>query len=255
MTFQDHFSGHAAEYARFRPRSPEPLFDWLAQVVPGRRRAWDAGTGNGQAAIPLAERFSEVIATDPSAEQLLRVPPNPRIRTLVAAEECAAIESASVDLVTVAQAAHWFDLERFSAEVDRVCRAGAVVALWSYGLFRVDQQIDEVVRRFYRDVVGPYWPPERRLVDEEYRTLPFYWPEIEAPRFAIENSLTLEGVLAYVHTWSAVQRFIGERGFDPVPLLGDELRDLWSGPRLVRFELALRVGRVGLAGLEREATA
>ena len=138
-----------------------------------------------------------------------------------------------------------FDLDRFGAEVDRVCRHGAVVAMWSYGLFRVEAAIDAIVGRFYRDVVGPYWPPERRLVDEEYRTLPFRWPEIAAPRFAIETALTLEGVLAYVHTWSAVQGFIRERGFDPVPGLGDELGAVWNGPRPVRFELALRVGRVG----------
>ena len=245
MAFQDHFSATAADYARFRPRSPEPLFDWLTQVVQGRQRAWDAGTGNGQAAIPLAERFAEVIATDPSSEQLLRVPPNPRIRTLVAAEECSEIETDSVDLVTVAQAAHWFDLDRFGAEVDRVSRRGAVVAMWSYGLFRVEAAIDGIVGRFYRETVGRFWPPERRLVDEAYRTLPFHWPEIDAPRFAIETALTLEGVLAYVHTWSAVQRFIAERGFDPVPELGAELGATWIGARPVRFELALRVGRVG----------
>jgi SAM-dependent methyltransferase len=253
MAFQDHFSKQAADYARFRPRYPEALFDWLAEAAPSRRRAWDAGAGNGQAALALADRFDEVIGTDPSREQLERTPPHARLRPIVAGERCAAIDADSVDLVTVAQAAHWFDLGSFSDEVRRVARDGAVVALWCYGLFRIAPAIDAVMDSFYVDRVGGDWPPERRLVDEGYRSLPFPFAPLEAPAFVMETHVTVAGLVAYVGTWSAVMRHRERTGIDPLPGLREELAPLVGADEVLtlRFPLGLRVGRVvrgGIAG-------
>jgi SAM-dependent methyltransferase len=246
MAFQDHFSKQAADYARFRPRYPAPLFDWLSAVVPARHRAWDAGAGNGQAALALAARFAEVIATDPSREQIERTPPHPRVRTAVCGEDCPQIEVGSIDLVTVAQAAHWFDLERFYREVRRVAVDGAVVAMWCYGLFRVAPPLDAVMDRFYVERVGGDWPPERRLVDEGYRSLPFPFEPLAAPPFEMEASVTLDGLLAYVGTWSAVVRYRERTGVDPLPDLRRELEALGGLDEVLklRFPLGLRVGRV-----------
>lgn len=247
MTFQDHFSGHADDYARFRPRYPDALFEWLSALPTARRSAWDAGSGNGQAAFALLPYFDRVVATDPSPQQIALTPPHERLVTIVAAETCASIADASVNLITVAQAAHWFDLETFYREARRVAAAGAVLALWCYGLFRVSPAVDRIVDRFYVDVVGADWPPERRWVDEAYRSLAFPFAEVEAPAFAIETRLNLDGLLAYVRTWSAVQRYRRRLGSDPVPELRDQLLSVVAQEAIlpIRFPLGLRVGRVG----------
>src|SRR5882672_9881793 len=161
MSFQDHFSKQAATYAKARPTYPPALFTELARLAPGRTLAWDAGTGNGQAAVALAPHFAQVAATEPSAAQLAQAVPHPRVAYHQAAETAPLLGDASVDLVTVAQAAHWFDRPKFYAEVKRVLRPGGVVALWTYGLCVIDPAIDAVVFRFYHGPVGPYWPPER----------------------------------------------------------------------------------------------
>ena len=57
MSFKDRFSGHAAEYALYRPHYPKELFQYLASLAPNRDAAWDCATGNGQAAEMLAEYF------------------------------------------------------------------------------------------------------------------------------------------------------------------------------------------------------
>jgi SAM-dependent methyltransferase len=247
VTFQDHFSAHADDYARFRPRYPDALFGWLSEFPTARRSAWDVGAGNGQAAFALLPYFDRVVATDPSPQQIALTPPHDRLVTMVAAETCASIADGSVDLITVAQAAHWFDLESFYGEVRRVASPGAVVALWCYGLFRVAPTVDAIVDRFCVDEVGADWPPERRQVDEAYRNLAFPFDEIDAPVFAIECRLSLEGLMAYVRTWSAVQRYAKRTGRDPLTRLRMALSEaVVEGEILdLRFPLGLRVGRVG----------
>ena len=248
MGFKDHFSGHAADYARHRPRYPDALFDWLAGIAPRRERAWDCGTGNGQAAVGLAPRFAQVVATDASAEQIASAAPHERVEYRVAPAERSGLEDASVDLVTVGQALHWFDPDAFHAEVRRVLAPGGVLAAWSYSLSRVTPEIDEIVRGFYTDTVGPYWPPERVHVESGYRTLPFPFDEIAgAPALAVSAAWDLAAFASYLRTWSAVKRFESAEGFDPVGALVSRLGPAWGDPsrvRRVEWPIHLRAGRV-----------
>jgi SAM-dependent methyltransferase len=244
QAFKDHFSPPAAEYAKFRPRYPRDLFRYLATVAQGHQLAWDCATGNGQAAIALAKVFDRVIATDGSEKQIENAEPNGRVEYRVAPAEESGIESATVDLVTVAQALHWFDLERFYAEVRRVVRPQGVIAAWAYKLATVSPKIDTVVNHYYSEVVGAYWPAERVLV-EKFEELPFPFPEIAAPPFEMVAQWRVEQLVGYLRTWSATQRFIAEEKRDPLEEIEGKLRAVWGPrPRRVGWALSIRVGRV-----------
>ncbi|MGH7898567.1 MAG: class I SAM-dependent methyltransferase, partial [Candidatus Binatia bacterium] len=246
MSFADHFSQNSSGYAEFRPRYPATLFDFLAGVSPGRRLAWDCATGNGQAALELASRFDRVIATDASAAQIANAFPHPRIEYRVAPAEASSLEARSVELLTVAQALHWFDRDAFWNEAKRVLAPDGVVAFWFYGLARITPGIDAAIGRFYSETVGPYWPPERRLLERGSRAMEFPFVPIAAPPFAIEISLTLDDFAGYLRTWSATRRYVEDRGGDPVGDLLAELRPLWGeggSPKTVRWPLDLRAGR------------
>ncbi len=200
-TFHDHFSGFASRYADFRPHYPAELFDYLATLVPRHSLVWDCAAGNGQATYDLAERFDKVIATDASKEQIASARPHPRIEYRVAPAERSGLPEKSVGLITVAQAVHWFDLERFYAEARRVLSPGAVLAVWAYGVNEVEgDAVNQLVQDFYANTVGPYWPPERKLVEDGYRTIPFLFAEITAPAVRMEMRWTLEQLLGYFST-------------------------------------------------------
>jgi SAM-dependent methyltransferase len=242
----DYFSPVASAYAECRPGYPGELFSYLAALIPRHELAWDCAAGSGQASLPLASYFRRVIATDLSAAMLEHGPRHPRVEYRVAPAEHSGLADGSTDLVTVAQALHWLDTDRFYQEVDRVLPPGGALAVWSYGNQRLgDPRIDALLSRFYSQVVGPYWPPERRHVEAGYRTLAFPYPELEPPALALEERWNMGQLLGYVRTWSATQRFQQEKGFDPVSRLDAELRPLWQDPRvvrLVRWPLSLRVG-------------
>jgi SAM-dependent methyltransferase len=245
--YVDHFSSLAGAYASCRPSYPEELFAYLGTVTERHQLAWDCAAGSGQASIPLATVFRRVIATDASAAMLAQAPPHPRVEYRVAPAETSGLSFASADLVTVAQALHWFDIEPFYTEVERVLAPRGVLAVWTYGNQRVeDQAIDLCLARFYHEMVGPYWAPERRHVEAGYRTLPFPYPELDPPAFAMQEHWTLGQLLGYVGTWSATQRFRDTNGRDPVEELARALIPLWGDPRSVRlvsWPLSLRVGR------------
>lgn len=248
--FKDHFSGHAADYAAFRPRYPAELFQWAAGLPAARGLAWDCATGNGQAAVALAEHFPRVVATDASAAQIAHAEPHPRVEYRVAlaeAGEASGLPDAAVDLVTVAQALHWFDFDRFYAEVRRVLAPGGALAVWSYDLARVAPAVDALIDRLARDVVGPWWPPERRWVDERYRTLPFPFAEVAAPPCHLEERWDLPRLLAYLRTWSSVTRLRAATGRDAVAEAEGELAAAWGDParpREIRWPLSVRAGRL-----------
>jgi SAM-dependent methyltransferase len=247
MTFKDHFSGHAGAYAAARPHYPPELFAWLAKQSPLTRMAWDAGTGNGQAAIALAAHFEHVIATEPSAAQVDAAEQHPRVEYRVEPAEAPTLDDASVDLVTVAQAMHWFDLERFHASVKRVLAPRGVIAVWTYGLSLVDAAVDREFMHLYDDVLGAYWPPERRHVENGYADLAFPYEVIDAPEFAMTCEWTLAQYLAYLRTWSATARYQREHGGDPVANIAPRFEAVWGdedATRTVRWPLRLRVGRV-----------
>ena len=245
MTFKDHFSGHAAEYARFRPRYPEPLFAYLAEISPARDAAWDCATGNGQAAVMLAAQFAKVIATDASEQQIASAELCDNVDYRVAPAEASGIASRSIDVVTVAQALHWFDIPAFFAEATRVLKPRGAIAVWAYNLLTVSPEIDALVHEFYSETTGPYWPPERVIVEAGYRGVDFPFEPIAPPDFAMESSWTADQLFGYLRTWSATKRFIADRGFDPVDALADKVRPLWTdGTRVVHWPVMMRVGRV-----------
>ncbi len=244
MGFQDHFSARAELYAKARPTYPAALFAELAALAPDTRSVWDCGTGSGQAAVGLATRFESVIATDPSTAQLARAEQHPRVTYRVASEAASGLPACSVDMVTAAQAAHWFDQARFHAEVRRVLRPGGVLAIWCYGLCEVAPGIDRTVSRFYRETVGPYWPAGRAHVEAGYRSLSFPFEELPFPPHVMEREWSLEEFGAYLGSWSAVERFQRANGTDPVPPLIATLAPEWGDlPRHVRWPLSGRLGR------------
>lgn len=239
----DHFSGHAADYARFRPGYPEALFDWIAAQATGHDLAWDCGCGNGQASVPLAARFRRVTATDFSARQISAAQANPRIDYRVAPAEASGLADASADVVTVAQALHWFDFAKFYAEVRRVLKPGGLIAAWTYQLLRADAPVDQVLVSFYAETLGPYWPPERRWVDAAYAGMPFPFAEIETPKFEIRLCWSLADLMAYLGTWSATQRYRKAEGRDPIPELEERLAPLWGDQaREIAWPIAMRAG-------------
>ncbi|HEY5705415.1 MAG TPA: class I SAM-dependent methyltransferase [Terrimicrobiaceae bacterium] len=245
--FKDHFSGCAEAYSAYRPSYPKTLVDFLASTASGLDLALDCGCGSGQLAVLLAERFAKVVATDASASQIENAALNAKVEYRVAPAERSGLSDSSVDLITAAQAAHWFDLPRFYAEARRVARPHAAIALISYGVLDVEGEPNAIAQRFYREVLGPYWPPERRHVESAYRTFDFPFEEIETPPSSIETSWKLFDLIGYIDTWSAVRELEKRLGRGPVELFQAELARSWGDPeihRRVRWPLALRVGTV-----------
>lgn len=221
------------------------LFDELARLAPSRGLAWDCGTGNGQAAVALASHFQRVIATEPSEAQLAAAAPHARVVYLRSAELAPTVRDHTVDLVTAAQAAHWFDRPKFYAEVKRALRPGGVVALWSYWLARVNPEIDRVVDRFYSETTGPYWPPERAHIESRYREFEFPFAELPFPPFVITREWTADELVGFLASWSAVDRYRKARGADPIPAVAAELQALWGERRrTVTWKIFGRLGRV-----------
>jgi len=244
MIFKDHFSKQAADYAKFRPRYPSKLFEYLGSVAPSRTVAWDCATGNGQAAVKLAEVFDGVIATDASEKQIAKAQPYANVEYRVAPAENSGLQSGTVDLIMVAQALHWFDLDRFYREARRLLKPNGIFAASAYNLLHIESAIDEIVNRYYFEVVGPFWPAERALV-EKFEELPFPFPEIKAPLFAMIARWNLEHLVGYLRSWSATQRFIAATQRDPLKEIVDELRAVWGGSnqwRRVVWPLTVRVG-------------
>jgi len=244
--FANYFGPQAERYAERRPTYPTALFHYLAVVSVRTRLAWDCATGNGQAAVGIASRFAKVVATDASAEMIAHAVRHPRIRYAVAKYE-SGIPDGACDLVTVAQALHWLDLDALMAECRRVLAPGGLFAAWGYSLCRIAPPIDEIVDAFYRVTVGSYWPPERRHVDDQYRSLALPIDEIVPPPFVMAHDWSLVEFARYVRTWSAVNGLIAARGEEPVRLFEASLRRAWGNPglrRTVTFPLFFRIGHL-----------
>ena len=244
--FKDHFSGHARDYRAFRPEYPPELFAFLAEAAPARDLAWDCGTGSGQAAVGLAEHFRRVLATDASAEQVRNAAPHPRVEYAVATAERCPLPDHSANLVTVAQALHWFDHDRFYAEVRRVARPGGLIAATCYYEPGVNAEVDRVLRR-WEDFIRPYWTPERVWVDAGYRTIPFPFPELPVPRFELAAEGALAHFLGYLGTWSATKRYVQQHGTDPLERFRADFEAAWGDPATIqtlRWQFNVRLGRV-----------
>lgn len=247
---KDYFSTQAEAYKNFRPRYPQALFDYLLADLQANSLILDCATGNGQAALSLTARDATVLATDISLAQMSEAPCADRIHWIQASAECLPIPDKSVQLITIAQALHWFDFPRFYSEAARVLTPGGRIVAWTYSLLAIcdqfGEEIADVMRWFYRDIVGPYWPPERRWVDEEYQTIPFPFEEIESPSFILNLTWNRPALLGYVSSWSAVQLYSKALGVSPLPLLKARLETAWPEPgseKHITWPLSLRVGK------------
>ena len=248
MSFKDHFSTQADSYARYRPRYPAELYDYLTALPAARQLAWDCATGSGQAAVALAESFEQVIATDASPQQLERAQAHPRVSYQVASAEASPLTDASADLITVAQALHWFDLDAFATEARRVLKPGGILAVWSYALAQIRPDIDAVVEHLYADIVGPWWPPERDTVINRYANIQIPLRELETPAFNMQVDWTLAQLTGYLESWSAVQRYRDANQKNPLEQVRHPLASAWGQPEkplAVRWPLTLRVYQNG----------
>ena len=245
--FEDHFSAQAREYARFRPRYPGVLFDYLASISPGRQLAWDCGTGSGQAANELAKRFLRVIASDASADQISQAAADERIEYRVARADQVDLKSHSVDLITASQAVHWFDLEPFYRAVHRVAKPEAILAVWVYHLPLITPAVDQILSRFFTALLNGYWPERFHYLEEHYQTLPFPFPEISPPYFEMQARWNLDQLAGFLDTWSGVRRYLQEQGQHPLNLIWSDLSAAWGAPEKlldIHWPLYMRVGRV-----------
>lgn len=242
--FKDHFSKQSEDYGRYRPLYPEALFQYLSDQTMTHDLAWDCATGTGQAARALCPYFNQVIATDASAEQVHNARGGDNIIFRQATAERSGLADASVDLITVAQALHWFNHEAFYTEVKRVLKPGGLLCAWCYELMKATPEVDALILEFYDGLIGPYWPPERHYIEQGYRSLPFPFQEGELPSFHMETDWDIDQILGYLGTWSATQRYKNDKGHDPVALIAEPLRALWEerGRQKIIWPLAIRLG-------------
>ncbi len=243
---KDNFSAHSDAYARYRPVYPDAFFTYLQTLLQGRNNAWDCATGNGQAAQKLAPLFQQVYATDISQAQLNNALPAPNIRYSLHPAEATNFPADFFDLVLVAQAVHWFDFERFYAEVNRTAKPAAPIVIIGYGKLEAAPELDAIINHFYVNIVGPYWDKERRYLDEAYRTIPFPFEEIPPPSFTMRHRWTLAHLTGYLQTWSAVKHYQNKTGNNPLDLITDELQAAWGGEekRMINFPLLLQIGKI-----------
>ena len=246
MPPKDLFSGHADLYKTFRPDYPADLYKFIMQHVSDSCLAWDVGTGNGQVARVLSSLFTRVYATDISEEQLAKAHPEENICYAKCSAENSGLPHQSVDLITVAQALHWFDFEKFNAEVNRVARPDAIIAVWGYELLSISPEIDALISAFYKNVVGPFWQPERKHIEDSYQSVPFPFDQIASPEFHIEVEWSADELKGYLNTWSSVQKFIEHNKSNPVNALMNDVLKYWNEPaaKKIVFPLFMRLGRV-----------
>jgi ubiquinone/menaquinone biosynthesis C-methylase UbiE len=258
---KDLFSAQSKEYASSRPTYPRALFEFIVGLVDEKTLAWDCATGNGQAALVLADYFKEVIASDISARQLENAQQKSNIRYQIFSAENTPLKDNSVDLITIAQALHWFDFDRFYSEARRVLRkrtdgktgegGGGIIAAWAYGLHTISPEVDKVTHQLYEDILGDkYWPPERKYVEERYETIPFPFEQIPSPEFQIQLSWNLSELVNYYRSWSSVQKFIEKNKYDPISEVSGSLEYGWGGKnkvdekRKVVWPLYVKIGKI-----------
>jgi SAM-dependent methyltransferase len=248
VTFKDHFSTRAAQYAEYRPQYPAALFDFVANLPRHRRVALDCGAGNGQASVGLAERFDRVVATDPSIAQIENAIPHERIEYRVARAEASGLPSHTIDLVTAAQSLHWFDPAAFFEEAKRVLITDGAIAVWGYGDPVMETPaLHQILHDFNRRTLGSYWFAERDILLNGYRDVPFPFEELPTPELHLEVHWTLDEVAGYLRTWSSTMRYIKAHGVDPVTDVVGALAAHWgdrSSARLIRWPLHIRAGRL-----------
>jgi len=245
--FIDNFSTQSKEYSFSRPTYPESLFEFLSTVTPQKNLAWDCATGNGQAAIGLSKYFKKVIASDASKNQIRHGFQRENIDYKLFPAENAELDNDSVDIVTVAQALHWFDFDKFYCNVKRVGKKDGIIAVWSYDMHKINPQIDKVTDRLDVDgeILGSYWDKETKYVKEKYKTIVFPFREISAPAFKTTLYWNLHQLWDYMKTWSSVKKYYSENKRDPLDLVKPEVKTLWGNvldKKEVTWNINIRAG-------------
>ena len=242
---KDNFSSHSKAYAQFRPQYPKELFDHLLTLVDSKDTAWDCGTGNGQVAGVLADHFTDVYATDISEQQLNEAVQKNNIHYSVQPAEGTDFTDHQFDLITVAQAIHWFRFDAFYAEAKRTLKPDGLLAVIGYGLLQTEKSLQEIIGHFYTKIIGSYWDSERHYIDEGYQTIPFPFKEIMMPSFQMSYQWYFEQLIGYIGTWSAVKHYIQQNNADPVLLIKDSLLSAWGDQteHSFTFPVLLRAGR------------
>lgn len=246
-TFSDNFSKQASIYAQFRPSYPHELYDYLSNLTPAHALAWDCGTGNGQSAIHLADFYDQVYASDPSEAQIKNAFQHEKVTYHVEKAEEPSLPTHTVDIITVAQAIHWFDIDKFYEAAKRVLKKDGIIAVWAYAVPQVDKNIDPITQNFHDKTVGPYWPSEIKLLQQGYTTIPFPFREIEPPEFYIRKKYKLQDFLGHLLSWSATQRYIQQEERNPLFKLKEELQPFWTDEeeaKQVTWKIIMRVGKL-----------
>ena len=245
MDFQDHFSKQSYKYSKYRPDYPNELIKFITDLCNEKDTALDVATGNGQAAMKIANTFNRIFALDASKNQILNSFKTGNIEYILAKAEKLPVKSNSINLICIAQTLHWFSFEDFFYEVKRVLKADGIIAAWCYNLMKVNSMIDKTIEKFYNDILGDYWPDRRKYIDNEYKTIPFPFNEIVCPPFEISKEWDLEHFLGYLRTWSAVQKYKEASDKDDVEQIFDELTALWENPSKklkITWPVILRAG-------------
>lgn len=246
IEFKDNFSIQSDIYLKYRPHYPKELFLFLSSLTKEHNSAWDCGTGNGQAAVGLADFYKKVIATDPSKQQLQNAIPNKKVIYKNEKAEYNSIESDSIDIVTAANSLHWFDFDIFYASVKRVLKKNGVFAAWTYGPPSVSPEVDNIIKHFHDIILDEYWLSENRLTENEYRTIPFPFQRIGCPDFYCSKEFDLDEMIGYLNTWSAVQRYILNNNKNPADDLFPDLLKVWKDKdfkKVFTWKLVLMTGK------------
>lgn len=246
MTTKDNFSSQSDKYAKYRPTYPADFFDYLNSIVQYKQNAWDCGTGNGQVAYELAKTFRAVFATDISQPQIDNALKADNIFYSVQPAEDTNFANQQFDLIVVAQAIHWFDFEKFYKKVRLTAKENALLCVIGYGRIKISEEIDNIITNFYTNVIGAYWDKERKYIDEDYKTIPFPFDEIQTPEFENQHQWSLEHLIGYLNTWSAVKHFIRQNGYNPIDKLQSEIEEIWGNEHTkeVCFPLLVRIGKI-----------
>jgi len=243
---KDNFSSSSDNYAKYRPTYPVAFYNYLNNIVAQKENVWDCGTGTGQVAFELAKTFKNVYATDISQSQLDNALEANNIQYSIQPAESTNFYANLFDVIIVAQAIHWFGFDAFYSEVRRTAKEDALICILGYERLKISEEIDTIISDFYYNTIGSYWDKERKYIDESYETIPFPFEEIETPSFSNKLKWTLDDLIGYLNTWSAVKRFIKKNNYNPVDILFSQIEPIWeeSASREVTFPILLRIGRV-----------
>lgn len=239
---KDNFSHNSGGYAQFRPAYPDEVFTFLETILTGRERVWDCATGTGQVAEKLVNLFDEIEATDLSENQLKNAISHPKITYSKQVAEEATFPDHYFDCITVGQAIHWFDFDRFYAEAKRVLKPTGVLVVLGYGNIRIDnKEVQLAVEKLYSEILRTYWDAERHFIDKQYKTIPFPFEEITCPEFQIRSAWNREQLTGYLNTWSAVKHYTDKNQINPIDLILPEIPAFEKVN--VTFPILMRIGK------------